>query len=173
MRLKQNNFLWSTISLFIPPSSYQHSHCATLSFILLKKLYIFFLILRRLHNDSRNKYNTAVHIKKPSFQDILLLRFLFCAHFVALFIVGVSKFSGAWKSIQDFFLLFLLLSCFRLSSAGFFYTSHFGKILFNVHEKAMQSDFNRNLQNWMFFCGIWSENCVGFKLDNIWRVSTP
>lgn len=106
----------SLYSFFIPAFSLRNIELYTL-----KKIIYFFLILRRLHNDSRNKYNTAVHIKKPSFQDILLLRFLFCAHFVALFIVGVSKFSGAWKSIQDFFFIISTFILFSLELCWVFF----------------------------------------------------
>lgn len=63
---------------------------------------------------------------------------------------GVSKFSGARNLIQDFFMIF----AFVLFAARFFHSLIFflfGKILFNVHEKAMRSDLvgaHENIRGW-------------------------
>jgi hypothetical protein len=88
-------------------------------------------------------------------------------NFVALFIVfGVSKFSGAWKSIQDFFYYYFLLYlvfawalCLVSLSLILFFRRccfFFGKILFNVHEKAMQSDFfSPSSYCWSFLFFSW------------------
>lgn len=108
------------------------------------------LILRVGFNNDSSKPS-----RRFRFQDIFcsfassLPTISFVLNFVALFIVfGVSKFSGAWKSIQDFFYYYFLLylvfawflSCSLISFLRCF-IFFFGKILFNVHEKAMQSDF--------------------------------
>lgn len=77
----------------------------------------FFVDFNYIHNDdSPRSHQCRSHRSKTFASSIPLL----CSFHGLVYCFGcVSKFSGAWKSIQDFFLLlFLLLSCFRLSSAG-------------------------------------------------------
>lgn len=107
------------------------------------------VFLRNGHfNDSpipkpnRDQRRTSGDEKTIEASRHFLLRsiLLWCPASWPCLLFGVSKFSGARNLIQDFFMIFAFVFSFA-ARFFFFLRSLFGKILFNVHEKAMRSDF--------------------------------
>lgn len=99
------------------------------------------------HNDSPiPKTQTERRRRKPSMlQDIFYFSFdsSFVPSFVALFIVWCIEILRCKKSHSRFFydFRFCLVRLNIFLIPFLFIRSLFGKILFNVHEKAMRSDF--------------------------------